>query len=60
MEKQELMDLIFAEIAEQEKKWKIAYDKKDYNKSLEHNYASKVLNDFGTKINSIKWNTQDI
>jgi len=60
MEKQELMDLLFAEIAEQEKKWKIAYDKKDYNKSLEYNYGGKVLINFLTKINSIKWNTQDI
>ena len=55
MEKQELMDLLFLQIAEQSKKWKIAYEKQDFNKSLEHSYASKVLNDFGTKINSIKW-----
>jgi len=55
MEKQELMDLLFAEIEEQNTKWKIAYDKKEYNKCLEHNYCSKVLTDFATKINSIKW-----
>ena len=59
MEKQELMDLLFAEIEEQNKKWRTAYDKKDFNKSLEHNYASKVLNGFGTKINSMVWK-QDI
>ena len=55
MEKQELMDLIFAELDEQSKNWEIAYDKKDFDKSLNHTYAGKVLIDFGTKINSIKW-----
>ena len=55
MEKQELMDLLFAEMAEQEKKWKIEYSKGDYNKALQYNYGGKVLNDFATKINSMVW-----
>ena len=55
MEKQELMHLLFAEIDEQSKNWEIAHDKKDFNESLKHTYASGVLIDFATKINSMKW-----
>jgi hypothetical protein len=55
MEKQKIINLIFDEINEQSKQWRIAYDKKDFDKALQHNHTAKVLTDFGNKINSMKW-----